>query len=137
MILLCLVVAIALVTFRSVNAQSLQQAFVLQITSVGTSSFQAAVLGGDSVRDTELDSSVDFTDDGTAETVSAVGGAVINRTVGDGTGQGPTAGGAKKPKSNQVLNQSFDGLNFRQQRLANNGNQFSVEPPDQGLCAGN
>jgi hypothetical protein len=23
------------------------------------------------------------------------------------------------------------------QRFANNGNQFSVEPPDQGLCAGN
>jgi hypothetical protein len=32
---------------------------------------------------------------------------------------------------------SFDGLNHRQQRLANGGNQFSVEPPDQGLCAGN
>jgi len=32
---------------------------------------------------------------------------------------------------------SFDGLNHRNQRLANGGNQFSVEPPDQGLCAGN
>jgi hypothetical protein len=32
---------------------------------------------------------------------------------------------------------SFDGLNHRQQRLANGGNQFSLEPPDQGLCAGN
>jgi hypothetical protein len=32
---------------------------------------------------------------------------------------------------------SFNGLNFREQRLANNGNQFSVEPPDQGLCVGN
>jgi hypothetical protein len=32
---------------------------------------------------------------------------------------------------------SVDGLNFRQQRLANGGNQFSVEPPDQGLCVGN
>lgn len=32
---------------------------------------------------------------------------------------------------------SFDGLNFRQQRLANGGNQFSIEPPDQGLCVGN
>jgi len=32
---------------------------------------------------------------------------------------------------------SFNGLFFRQQRLANGGNQFSVEPPDQGLCAGN
>jgi hypothetical protein len=32
---------------------------------------------------------------------------------------------------------SFNGLNHRQQRLANGGNQFSLEPPDQGLCAGN
>ena len=32
---------------------------------------------------------------------------------------------------------SFDGLNHRQSRLANHGNQFSLEPPDQGLCTGN
>jgi len=25
----------------------------------------------------------------------------------------------------------------QQQRLANGGNQFSVEPPDQGMCVGN
>ncbi len=29
------------------------------------------------------------------------------------------------------------GLNHRDQRLANGGNQFSVEPPDQALCVGN
>ena len=33
--------------------------------------------------------------------------------------------------------QSFDGINHRQQRLTNGGNQFSLEPPDQGLCTGN
>jgi hypothetical protein len=32
---------------------------------------------------------------------------------------------------------SVPGLNHRDQRLANGGNQFSLEPPDQGLCAGN
>jgi hypothetical protein len=32
---------------------------------------------------------------------------------------------------------SFDGLNHFDQRYANGGNQFSLEPPDQGLCAGN
>ena len=31
---------------------------------------------------------------------------------------------------------SFDGLNHRNQRRANGGNQFSLEPPDQGLCVG-
>lgn len=30
----------------------------------------------------------------------------------------------------------FDGLTFFDQRFANGGNQFSVEPPDQGLCVG-
>jgi hypothetical protein len=32
---------------------------------------------------------------------------------------------------------SFLGLNHRDQRLANGGNQFSLEPPDQALCVGN
>jgi hypothetical protein len=36
-----------------------------------------------------------------------------------------------------VLDEHFQGLNFHDQRFANGGNQFSVEPPDQGLCAGN
>lgn len=31
---------------------------------------------------------------------------------------------------------SFNGINHRDQRTANNGNQFSLEPPDQGLCVG-
>ena len=33
--------------------------------------------------------------------------------------------------------QGFSGLNHVDQRTANQGNQFSIEPPDQGLCAGN
>jgi hypothetical protein len=36
----------------------------------------------------------------------------------------------------RIQGTSFHGLDFFQQRFANNGNQFSVEPPDQGLCAG-
>ena len=31
----------------------------------------------------------------------------------------------------------IDGLTLKDQRTANNGNSFSLEPPDQGLCAGN
>jgi len=33
------------------------------------------------------------------------------------------------------LGLSFDGLNHRQNRRASGGNQFSLEPPDQGVCA--
>ena len=39
--------------------------------------------------------------------------------------------------ANPELSLSFQGLNHRNQRLANGGNQFSLEPPDQGLCVGN
>jgi len=39
--------------------------------------------------------------------------------------------------SNPLLRLSFDGINGVGQRLANGGNQFDNEPPDQGLCAGN
>ena len=137
---LCLAMAIGYGTFKSVpsvKAQSGQQPYVLQITNAGASSFQDSVVGVDGIADPELDAGVDFADDGGGNTASGASGAVINRTVGQGTGQGPSVNGAKKPKSNPVLNQSLDGLNFRQQRLANHGNQFSVEPPDQGLCAGN
>jgi hypothetical protein len=36
------------------------------------------------------------------------------------------------------LGTSLQGLNLYQERyVANNGNQFTVEPPDQGLCVGN
>jgi len=65
------------------------------------------------------------------------GATTINRSIASGPGQGPNANGKTKAKSNPELVTSFDGLNFFNQRFANNGNQFSVVPPDQGLCAGN
>lgn len=49
----------------------------------------------------------------------------------------PRVKGSNVVSSNPGLFVSFEGLNHRDQRLANNGNQFSIEPPDQGLCVGN
>jgi hypothetical protein len=54
-----------------------------------------------------------------------------------GTGSGASINSSKKAKSNPTFNTGFEGLNFYQQRYARGGNQFSVEPPDQGLCVGN
>jgi hypothetical protein len=50
---------------------------------------------------------------------------------------GPLTTGKALASSNPQLTLSFDGINHRQHRLANGGNQYSVEPPDQGLCVGN
>jgi hypothetical protein len=47
-----------------------------------------------------------------------------------------TVTGATSTPSPRLL-RSIDGLNHRDQRTANGGNQFSLEPPDQGLCVGN
>jgi hypothetical protein len=54
-----------------------------------------------------------------------------------GVGHGGNVTSGKKAKSNPQFNFGFEGLNFYQQRFARGGNQFSVEPPDQGMCAGN
>jgi hypothetical protein len=39
-------------------------------------------------------------------------------------------------RSNPDVSVSVNGLTHRDQRLANGGNQFSLEPPDQALCVG-
>src|SRR3989440_8197910 len=54
-----------------------------------------------------------------------------------GAGGGPSVNSGKKAKSNPTFNLGFEGLNHYQQRYSRGGNQFSVEPPDQGMCAGN
>jgi len=54
-----------------------------------------------------------------------------------GAGSGPSVSSGKKAKSNPTFDFGFQGLNHYQQRYSRGGNQFSVEPPDQGMCVGN
>jgi len=65
------------------------------------------------------------------------GGRATNRSFARGQGYGEWVQGFEQAREHPSLALSFDGLNFRQNRLASGGNQFSVEPPDQGLCVGN
>jgi hypothetical protein len=120
----------------SVKATTTQQGPVtVKLQRVGTSSFASAPPATDvsGVPD-EIDSALNGGDaDGGNGTGAGIG---INRSVpGTTTGKGRPV--SSKPKSNPVLGTHFQGLNFHDQRFANGGNQFSVEPPDQGLCAGN
>lgn len=56
---------------------------------------------------------------------------------GGDSGEGDNRGSAIAA-SNPQLKASFEGLNHFINRFGvNHGNQFSLEPPDQGLCAGN
>src|SRR6185369_11946946 len=108
----------------------------ITITPAGKASLQnsASAPGADGL------SSLEFPPEGPdadADTADSSGGAFINRTIAKGPGVAPAIGKAMRPKSNPVFQINFKGLNHRDQRLANGGNQFSIEPPDQGLCAGN
>ncbi|HEX5502555.1 MAG TPA: hypothetical protein VFW96_08015 [Thermomicrobiales bacterium] len=106
-----------------------------QISSAGTTALHPTTPGDDALQWPEFPGGGDADADGAAVD-SATG--IINRSQSPRKpAQGASANSGKKAKSNPELDLSFDGLNFRDQRLANGGNQFSVEPPDQGLCAGN
>jgi hypothetical protein len=67
----------------------------------------------------------------------AVPPAITDPSLSARARKGAAASGAKKAKSNPELNLSFDGLSHFDQRTANGGNQFAVEPAQPGLCAGN
>ncbi|HMC69931.1 MAG TPA: hypothetical protein VKJ07_12320, partial [Mycobacteriales bacterium] len=68
----------------------------------------------------------------------AYSGNIVDRSLSAGgaaVGVATTTG--KKAKSDPQFVSGFEGLNHYQQRYSRGGNQFSVEPPDQGMCAGN
>ncbi len=65
---------------------------------------------------------------------------MINRSIAKSRGHGEDMPGDDHEDHDgggPKLVKSFDGLNLRDQRLANGGNQFTLEPPDQALCVGN
>ncbi len=109
----------------------------LMLQPGGTTVPVTAAAGGDPVATDELD---DAMDEGDAADSAGAGRPEkgVNRTIASGHSVGGGgAKGAARAKSNPQLKLSFDGLNFHDQRFANGGNQFSIEPPDQGLCVGN
>jgi len=103
-----------------------------EISSSGTSSFASAAAGTGDLQWPEF-----LGQTGNAPGPAPFNGSIVNRSQSHGAGKGAPVNGSQKAKSNPELITSFDGLNHRKQRLANGGNQFSLEPPDQGLCVGN
>jgi hypothetical protein len=107
------------------------------ISSSGTTSFASSAIAADGVQGPELAEGVG---DSGAVAASSSGHApsLSNRSESSGkNAEGDSAGGSNRDGSNLHQLASFDGLNHNAQRFANGGNQFSLEPPDQGLCAGN
>lgn len=117
------------------SGQSITPTTIQVSADNGTTSVQATVPETDTgVQNPELSPSLDGGDD--VSNSASSGGSVVNLSLPGQPALGPPTTGGKRAKSNPILNLSFDGIFHRQQRLANGGNQFSVEPPDQGLCVG-
>ncbi len=110
----------------------------VRLQAAGSTIPRGAPIGGDTLTSSELDEAMVAGDAASGDGTDSLGPQpMVNRSIARGHAGGAAAGNAGRAKSNPQLIQSFDGLNFYDQRFANGGNQFSVEPPDQGLCAGN
>ncbi len=110
-----------------------------QIPAGGTGSIQTGSFTPSGVGDAthvEFPGQGDAEDEG--EGPEAFGGTIPGGiSLSKGHGTGVSVSNSQKAKSNPQFQVGFEGLNFYQQRYARGGNQFSVEPPDQGLCVGN
>jgi len=105
-----------------------------QIPSAGTTSPQTGAFtpsGAGDLTQAEFPGQLD-----SASSAGPYTGTIINRSLSRGTGNGASASSGRKAKSSPQFNAGFEGLNLFQQRYARGGNQFTVEPPDQALCAG-
>ena len=109
-----------------------------QIVSVGTTSLRSAQVGSGALQNPEFPRGIGPE----ASTATGPGrhSGLVNRSKArergiTSSGGAPATALAVASSSSLLL--SFDGLNHRDQRTANGGNQWSLEPPDQGLCAGN
>src|SRR5262249_12762055 len=71
---------------------------------------------------------------GDSEEATDAYNGIVDRSLSKGPGPGSSPQSGKKPSSNPSFVTGFEGLNHYQQRYSRGGNQFSLEPPDQGLC---
>jgi hypothetical protein len=109
---------------------------VVPLTVAGSSSYEGGTPSTDPVIDTtEIDEAM--MGDAEGDDGEDFGAGVNQSLPTTVTGHGNSINPNKRAKSNPALGTHFQGLNFHDQRFANGGNQFSVEPPDQALCAGN
>jgi hypothetical protein len=137
--LLCSTTALALlvsaITTVSVAATPLMSGGTRQIASGGTTSIRSGATGSDSIQQPELRPGAE--EDEGAGSFNRPRPGFKNGKFPKKPLDAPTVPSSTVAGSNPELSLSILGLNHRDQRLANGGNQFSLEPPDQALCVGN
>jgi len=131
---LALVVGLVVSAFAAATAVAVSTG-TRQVPSGGTTTIRAGATGSDGLQQPEIRPGSDEEE----------GAGSFNRPrPGFKNGKfpkkpldAPIVASSPVATTNPELSLSFEGLNHRDQRLANGGNQFSLEPPDQALCVGN
>ena len=111
-----------------------------QIAAGGVTSIRGASLGTDVLSQPEIRGGGETGGPAAAGPNPPSAGGVdrsASKQHGDGGGAVGEKDNSERSSAPLSVLASFNGLNHRNQRLANGANQFSLEPPDQGLCAGN
>ncbi len=128
-VFVCAAVLIAL----AVSPAYAQSSTTRQIALAGTTSIRStpAISGG--AQDPGFDPGMG----GAGAGGETSGGGRADHGLATEPGPAVPALSARIANSNPELNLSFNGVNAREQRFANNAQQFTREPPDQGLCVGN
>jgi hypothetical protein len=125
-----LLLAVCALTASAGTATGASAALSKQIPKAGTGTPQT----GEFVPSGSNDATSEEFDQETEDGPNAYDGTISLST---GAGGGGKVSSSKKAKSNPQFQSGFEGLNLFQQRYARGGNQFTVEPPDQGMCVGN
>jgi len=107
-----------------------------QVSLIGTGTPQTGGFTPSGSGDATTDEFAGVEDD--EESPEAFQGTIVDRSLSKGSSHKLIGINSTAPaKSNPQFQGGFEGLNLFQQRYARGGNQFTVEPPDQGLCVGN
>lgn len=130
-----LLLAVAAMTFAASAMAS--SPITLQVQRGGTTVPTTTVIGGATLTSAELDPAMTSGDADSGSGDDFGPQPVVDRSIAKGRSGSNRMGNAKRAKSSPELLGGFNGLNFHDQRFANGGNQYSVEPPDQGMCSGN
>lgn len=128
-------ILVLLVAALPVSAGAQDGSTTRQIPAGGTTSIRGSVEGVDELQQPELRPKVEG--EGEAGEFNRPRPGFKNGKFPKKPLDAPTVPSSDVAGSNPEQALSFNGLNHREQRLANGGNQFSLEPPDQALCVGN
>jgi hypothetical protein len=126
-----LALLVSLIAASAATPATAASGITRQIALAGTGSFTTGAAPSDASTGPEFPAMESESE--TPDFNGVIPGSVLR----GGGSSGISAATAKRAKSNPEVDTSFEGLNLFQQRFARSGNQFTLEPPDQGLCVGN